>query len=90
MLAALAEGIDETTARQLLTRRPPAGWDTLAQPLADMPLLAPGRHLLTLNSDYFSLRMVVRLSDTNYRQYSLLQRSNGQARVLRRHWEIEE
>lgn len=90
LLAAIAEGIDETAARQWLARRPPAGWDTLAQPLAELPLLTTWRHFLTLNSDYFSLRMVVRLSDAHYRQYSLLHRSGGQTRVLRRHWEIEE
>ncbi|NIY46296.1 type II secretion system minor pseudopilin GspK [Cedecea colo] len=90
LLAALAEGTNEAAIRQGLARRPSAGWETLESFLAEMPALGSQRRYLGLNSAFFSLRVVVRMADTNYRQYSLLQRSGGQTKVLRRYWEIEE
>lgn len=90
LLAALVEGMDETQIRQVLARRPPAGWEKLEQPLAALMPLASQRQYLVLNSDYFSLRAVVQMADATYRQASLLRRHGGQTRVLWRHWEIEE
>lgn len=90
LLAALTEGMDETQIRQTLARRPSAGWETLDQPLAALIPLSSQRQHLVLNSDYFSLRAVVQMADTTYRQSSLLRRHGGQTKVLWRHWEIED
>lgn len=90
LLAAMAEGMDETLLRQTLTQRPPAGWETLEKPLAALTPLASQRQYLVLNSNYFSLRATVQMADATYRQASLLRRHAGQTQVLWRHWEIEE
>lgn len=89
LLAALVEGMDEAQIRQTLTRRPPAGWETLEQPMAELIPLAGQRQYLVLNSNYFSLRARVQMADATYRQASLLRRQGGQTQVLWRHWEIE-
>lgn len=90
LLAALAEGMDETQIRQTLARRPPTGWETLEQPMSALPPLAAQRQYLVLNGDYFNLRAVVQMADATYRQSSLLRRHGGQTKVLWRHWEVNE
>lgn len=95
LLAAMTDNtLDITAAQQLIEQRPRTGWlsatDFLAQPVlvaaTDLPKEVKG--LLSVNSDYFTLRTVARFEDGSYILRSLLLRYNGKIAVVRRHTAI--
>jgi general secretion pathway protein K len=90
LLAALAEDISEEDVRRWLAQRPATGWDTLEAAFGGLKSLAGQRRFITLNSDYFHVRITTRMDDAWYRQRSLLQRSGGRINVLWRQQEMEE
>ncbi|QHM76289.1 Putative type II secretion system protein K [Mixta theicola] len=90
LLAALLPDSSQSEILRWLKQRPAAGWETLEQAVAGLEPLAGQRRYLTLNSNYFTLRVTARMADVDYRQYSLLQRKNGKVSVLRRYPEMEE
>ncbi|QHM70218.1 type II secretion system minor pseudopilin GspK [Mixta intestinalis] len=90
LLAALLPDSSQNEILRWLKQRPAAGWETLEETFTGLEALAGQRHYLTLNSDYFALHVIAQMADTDYRQYSLLQRKNGKVTVLWRYPEMEE
>lgn len=90
LLASLVQDTGKEDIYRWLAQRPDAGWNTLEASFAGLKPLAGQRRFITLNSDYFTVLITVRMTDSTWRQRSLLQRRQGAVQVLWRRQEAEE
>lgn len=84
------------SAREILTQRPPAGWNSIND-LLKLPDLDSRQALLptelnsvlSVNSNYFTMRILVTSEDGRYAMSNLLKRTNTQVSVVYRQTDIQ-